>query len=275
MGRLETPPIGIGRRDQGPGANAHLNVARGRRAPLRPQVDQRSPTTQHRFPKTHISDFVRSTAGPPCATTNNEPVFPSEPTRRVARGRRAPLRPQVDKCSPTTKYRSRQHLRYDIWMERRKQIRLSNDAYSDPGSVWHLTIATFDRQSSLLAPGFPEIVIESLAFQCRKRETVLLCYCLLPDHLHAAVQLGTGNLVDLVHDFKSFTTNQWRKRTGNPRVWQESFFDRGIRGIEAGQYVARYIVNNPVSAGFVASWDQWPWTGGTLIESGEVWDRPD
>jgi putative transposase len=157
----------------------------------------------------------------------------------------------------------------------RKQIRLPREAYEEPGSVWLVSIVTLGRKPVLTTPGFPEVAIESLRFQCAKGDTNLLAYCLMPDHLHLGVAIGRLNLIDLIHDFKSYTATQWRKRTGQPQLWQVSFQDRGIRRSTPLGHMASYVVRNPVTAGLVQEWHVWPWTGGTLIDAGEVSDLPE
>ena len=51
-------------------------------------------------------------------------------------------------------------------------------------------------------------------------------------------------------------------------MWQERFHDRGIRRSEKMEDVVGYVVANPVDAGLVADWREWPWIGGELLETG-------
>lgn len=152
----------------------------------------------------------------------------------------------------------------------RKRIRLPAEAYAVPGSVWHITIAAFRRQNVLVSPGTPEVIIESIGFHCRRGNADLLVYCLMPDHFHLVVTINDVDLLTILHDFKSFTTNRFRKRTKSDVLWQESFYDHGVRKSERMDKLASYVVSNPIDDGLVDDWREWPWIGGSLIDAGEI-----
>ena len=110
------------------------------------------------------------------------------------------------------------------------------------------------------------IVIESLRFQCQKARADLLVYCVMPDHVHLVVTVGEGDLISILHDFKSYTGHIWKRRTGNRHLWQESFHDHGVRRSENMDELVKYVVENPQRAGLASDWSAYPWTGGTLID---------
>ena len=150
---------------------------------------------------------------------------------------------------------------------RRKRIRLDLASYTVPGTVWHVTIGTLGRRPVLCESSVAEAVIESIGFQCAKAKSDLLMYCVMPEHLHLVIGIGDeSDLISILHDFKSYTTTFWRKRTGQDKFWQESFYDHGVRHSERMEDLIEYVVKNPVEEGLVTDWREYPWLSGSLLE---------
>ncbi|MBE7554915.1 MAG: transposase [Anaerolineales bacterium] len=42
--------------------------------------------------------------------------------------------------------------------------------------------------------------------------------------------------------------------------WQHENYDHVVRDEAEFQRIIRYVLNNPVKAGFVQKWQDWPWT---------------
>ena len=101
--------------------------------------------------------------------------------------------------------------------------------------------------------------LERSAVHCGFR---LYAYCLMPNHLHVLVSPADSRteLAVWLRRFKSFSTREFQKHTGNPRLWQYSALDRVQRPGEPTDVLVAYIANNPVRAGLVARWDEWPHT---------------
>ncbi|HKG26275.1 MAG TPA: transposase [Thermomicrobiales bacterium] len=112
-------------------------------------------------------------------------------------------------------------------------------------------------------------VVVAVAERCVARGASLELFCLMPDHLHLLVRVGAVGLVEVVGDVKSRTTRGWWAHGGNGALWQRSFHDHGIRGGRDFDETVRYIVENPVKAGLVEDWREYPFTGGALIEEGQ------
>jgi REP element-mobilizing transposase RayT len=148
----------------------------------------------------------------------------------------------------------------------RKRIRLAPEAYAVPGSVWHATATVLGRRPVLRASAMAEAVIDALQFQCRKGQADLLLFCVMPDHVHAVVAIGTTDLIAIMRDVKSWTTRLWTQRTGEKHLWQTSFHDHGVRQSENMDELITYVVENPQHAGLVVDWQDYPWIGGSLLE---------
>jgi putative transposase len=148
----------------------------------------------------------------------------------------------------------------------RKRIRLDAESYAVPGTVWHVSTNTLDRIPAFRDQDMAAIVAESFRFQCTKANANLLLYCVMPDHVHVVVAIGQSNLISIMKNFKSYTGHIWKHRTGNKQLWQESFYDHGVRQSEKMDDLVKYVIENPQVEGLVADWRDYPWIGGTLIE---------
>ena len=90
----------------------------------------------------------------------------------------------------------------------------------------------------------------------------LLCYCLMPNHVHLVVALPdeAPPLARTLQRIKGYTALQANKllaRTG--AFWQAESYDHVVRNGELERIIA-YVVENPVKAGLVEDWQQWPHT---------------
>ena len=90
---------------------------------------------------------------------------------------------------------------------------------------------------------------------------LLFAYARMPDHLHVLVSPGDSQnpVAQCLHRFKSFTTHEYRKMRGAERLWQTTAHDRVLRDTDDVMTVATYVANNPVRAGLVQCWSDWPY----------------
>ena len=94
-------------------------------------------------------------------------------------------------------------------------------------------------------------------------------YCVMPNHIHWVFGLFEKDenetpvyLQDILHSVKRHTGNRINKienREGS--LWQKESFDTTIRDDKHLYYAIEYTLNNPVKAGFVSTWEEWPGTG--------------
>lgn len=95
------------------------------------------------------------------------------------------------------------------------------------------------------------------------REASLLCWVLMPDHLHALIALGaTEPLSKLMQRIKSVTAgiaNAAQGREG--AVWMPGYHDRGVRSEAMLLPLARYVIANPVRAGLAQRVRDYPYWG--------------
>jgi len=100
---------------------------------------------------------------------------------------------------------------------------------------------------------------EALMEAVRHRHANAIWWCrvflVMPDHIHALLRFPQPDrpLTKVVPDFKKYTA-----RTIGI-FWQKDFFDHRLRHDESEREKADYILHNPVRAGLVKSWEQWPY----------------
>lgn len=129
--------------------------------------------------------------------------------------------------------------------------------------VYHITART--------TPGFEldgesrKLVLDAVRHFDKSRYTLHACV-IMPDHMHILIQpLKDENgdyhiLGNIMHSLKSYTAhaiNDTLKRSG--AVWQRNYLDRSIRGRRDYEEVWNYILQNPVKAGLVRRWSDYPY----------------
>jgi putative transposase len=110
------------------------------------------------------------------------------------------------------------------------------------------------------------LVADSLHYLAQKKYN-LDTFCILHNHVHAIfTPLPSGGnqyyaLQGIMHSLKRYTAleaNRILGRTGG--FWQEETFDHVIHDADEWERIRRYVLNNPIKAGLVNQWDEWPWT---------------
>ena len=118
----------------------------------------------------------------------------------------------------------------------------------------------------LRKPEIAEIVVEALHYRNGKVYDLDL-FCVMPNHGHAVfrpLQKDDGGyhaLQTIMHSLKRHTARQGNKvlrREG--AFWQHESYDHVVRDRKEWERIVAYVLNNPVKAGFVERWQDWPWT---------------
>ena len=113
----------------------------------------------------------------------------------------------------------------------------------------------------LAQPEIREIVKSSLDFAA-KEWLDMIAYTIMPNHVHFVAGIkGEKTLSQVMQSLKGFTSREANKlmgRTGKS-FWQPESYDRVIRDGRLGNAVF-YTLNNPVKAGLVKDWRDWPGT---------------
>jgi putative transposase len=128
--------------------------------------------------------------------------------------------------------------------------------------IYFVTACT-DQRRAILAD--PHVHDELLAFGRTgpERGAWLGSYVLMPDHIHAFVALDHEQitLADWMKSLKNALSKSLRNQRIKAPHWQKGFFDHVLRSGESYEGKWWYVRENPVRAGFVRQWKDWPYLG--------------
>ena len=140
----------------------------------------------------------------------------------------------------------------------RKRIRLSKEFYGKQEQPFGIAVCTDKRIS--LSNKFQELIFESAMKDHLSKESDLMAVCVMPDHIHLLMAPISKNLIDLIAEWKAYTTHLLWNEGYIGKLWQRSFYDHALRRDEDLLKVAEYIVCNPVRKGLVESWKEYPYS---------------
>jgi putative transposase len=107
-----------------------------------------------------------------------------------------------------------------------------------------------------------EICKQSLDFP-DKKEYTLICYCIMPNHVHLVFELLPGNkgiseIMKLMKGYSAVKCNSIIGKEG--KFWQVESYDRWIRDDKELYFTINYVLLNPVKAGLVDNWENWKYS---------------
>lgn len=96
--------------------------------------------------------------------------------------------------------------------------------------------------------------------QCvHKYGSLVLCYCLMPNHYHICfkevVENGISNALSSLQTSYAKAINKRYNRTGH--LWEDTFKAVAVESEESLLHLSRYIHLNPVKAGLAAKAEEW------------------
>ncbi len=117
-----------------------------------------------------------------------------------------------------------------------------------------------------------QIIIQTLQYwEGEKLKNI--AFSIMPNHVHWVFELFKTDkngkpvfLQDILQSVKRFSAHKINKsecRQG--ALWQKESFDTTLRDENHMYYAVRYTLNNPIKAGLVSEWSNWPgtWNGYT------------
>lgn len=122
-----------------------------------------------------------------------------------------------------------------------------------------VTSALLGRKPFFNKPEAAEFVLSGLYWLEKQGRIFLDAAVIMPDHLHFVASLQHGSLAQLMHSLKSYTAknvNILLNRKGS--LWQRHYHDHAIRKNEDLNAVVLYTLNNPVRAGLVRDFHDYP-----------------
>ena len=123
-----------------------------------------------------------------------------------------------------------------------------------------------DRMSPvrhLQQPELAEMVMEAIQDRSDRRIWEMFACVVMPNHIHLFFEMNSElSLKCELEKFKRWTGRRAAKideRFHGRRFWQTEWFDHWSRSDEEDERIAQYIQQNPVKAGLVDDWEQWPY----------------
>jgi len=132
----------------------------------------------------------------------------------------------------------------------------------DTGPIW------------LKHPAIAKVVREAMHYR-DSNEYDLFAYCVMSNHVHIVFEHFEKRTVDslsdstkkeypvtvILQELKRYTAYKSNKILGRKGAfWQSESYDRVIRDFEELEDTIAYTLNNPVKAGLVKHWSDWPHT---------------
>lgn len=151
------------------------------------------------------------------------------------------------------------------------RIRLSKEIYTIPYQPCSITIGTAHRQSCFTNDPFTTACIQCLRSYSTKHRIKFYAFCFMPDHIHLLSEATrVKSLITIIQELKGLWTKIGWEHGFQGTVFQKSFFDHFLRKDEDVRTVVHYILNNPVRAGLVKRWEEYPYLGSTVYTREEL-----
>jgi len=144
---------------------------------------------------------------------------------------------------------------------RRPRLRRLDTIYRVP-TLYFLTACTDARRRLLADAGVHGALIDYARAASLWGVWVGL-YVLMPDHVHlfAGFDPVAPSLSDWVKGLKAVIARHLKSRQIPGPYWQKGFFDHVMRSSESYGQKWLYVRENPVRAGLVRMWSDWPYQG--------------
>lgn len=92
-------------------------------------------------------------------------------------------------------------------------------------------------------------------------------FCIMPNHVHVVFTPVNDSddrplpLQTIMHSLKLYTASQANKLLGREgQFWHHENYDHYVRDADEWLRIVAYVLNNPVKAGLVDTWEAWPWS---------------
>jgi len=128
--------------------------------------------------------------------------------------------------------------------------------------IYFVTACTTRRRQLLASPAIHE-GFTTFADSGSTHGAWIGAYVLMPDHLHFFVTIDDRrlSLSDWMKSLKGTLSSKLGSDGVASPYWQKGFFDRVLRSSDSYSEKWSYVRKNPVRAGLVARWQEWPYVG--------------
>ena len=139
--------------------------------------------------------------------------------------------------------------------------RLDSISYTSE-ETYFITTCTLNRRKVFVNTDFFDVCRDELLALSERFGFSTDAYVFMPDHVHwlCEAQRDGAGLEQFVALWKQRTGFAWSKRAGS-RLWQKGYYERVLRPNDDALGIARYIVENPVSALLVGDVREYRYVG--------------
>ncbi len=148
----------------------------------------------------------------------------------------------------------------------RRHPRLDPTAYAQAGAICSVTLCTAGRVRIFADAARATAAVEALKTHAAETRVPVYAYCVMPDHVHLVLGPSpTCDIVAFVGQVKNLVQRAVWRLGVEGRFWQRSFWDHFLRQDEDVEIAVRYVLNNPVRAGLVREWREYPFSGSLVF----------
>ena len=138
--------------------------------------------------------------------------------------------------------------------------RLRRGRHDAPGLYYVLTAVTIARNPLLEKDGAALAVLSAMQWLDDNGHIELQAAVVMPDHFHMVAGRKEKSLSGVMHSLKGFSAKRINIILGRSgSVWQRGYHDHAIRRDEDLNEMIRYCLDNPVRAGLVADFHDYPY----------------
>jgi REP element-mobilizing transposase RayT len=138
-----------------------------------------------------------------------------------------------------------------------------------PGTLHHLIARGNERRDVFRGDADRGDYLERIALYRERFGFRLYAYCLMPNHVHLAVEQGPAPLSAFMHALQSSYTQQFNRRYGRVGHLFQGRYKSFL--VDCDRYfvaLVRYIHENPIKAGIVRQSDVYPWSSDRFFRKG-------
>src|SRR5664279_1245732 len=130
-----------------------------------------------------------------------------------------------------------------------------------PAPIYFVTTNASSRRSILAVPEVHRAFLEFTRLG-EPRGAFVGAYVFMPDHIHLFVALHPDTtLAGWMKSLKNSLSKTLRSLDVPTPHWQKGFFDHVLRSADSYSQKWDYVRDNPVRAGLVRAWREWPFSG--------------
>ena len=137
------------------------------------------------------------------------------------------------------------------------------------GAIHHVTARGNERRRIFLDDGDREDYLDRIARYRVRFGVRLYAFCLMPNHVHLALEQDPGSLSDFMHALQSSYTQAFNRRHARVGHLFQGRYKSFL--VDSDHYflaLVRYIHENPVKAGIVGQAPSYPWSSDRFFRSG-------